>query len=105
LLRKSASGRAGSTGGSGRDVRGCRAPDEGGGCDALIACDLVRPEGAEYVFDPLEYEKFAPWNAQVLFYGAATAPAFALAWLSWRWFEAPILRLKARFPYSRASAS
>jgi peptidoglycan/LPS O-acetylase OafA/YrhL len=54
-----------------------------------------------YVFDPLEYERFgiAPWAAQVLYYGAATAPAFALAWLSWRLFEAPILRLKARFPY------
>ena len=61
----------------------------------------------EYVFNPQEYETLgiAPWIAQVLFYGAATAPAFALAWLSWRLFEAPILRLKARFPYSRASAS
>ena len=59
----------------------------------------------EYVFDPLEYEMSAGWNAQVLFYGVATAPAFALAWLSWRFFEAPILRLKARFPYPRASAS
>ena len=57
----------------------------------------------EYVFDPLEYEAFAPWNAQVLFYGAATAPAFALAWLSWRWFESPILRLKARFPYRQGT--
>ena len=55
----------------------------------------------EYVFNPEAYEalKIAPWIGQVLFYGAATAPAFALAWLSWRWFEAPILRLKARFPY------
>jgi peptidoglycan/LPS O-acetylase OafA/YrhL len=55
----------------------------------------------EYVFNPQEYETLGmgPWNAQVLFYGAATAPAFALAWLSWRLFEAPILRLKARFPY------
>jgi peptidoglycan/LPS O-acetylase OafA/YrhL len=55
----------------------------------------------EYVFDPLAFEKFglAAWNAQLLFYAAATAPAFALAWLSWQWFEAPILRLKARFPY------
>jgi peptidoglycan/LPS O-acetylase OafA/YrhL len=58
----------------------------------------------EYVFDPLEYES-AGWNAQVLFYPVATAPAFALAWLSWRFFEAPILSLKARFPYPRASAS
>jgi peptidoglycan/LPS O-acetylase OafA/YrhL len=61
----------------------------------------------EYVFDPLEYEKFgmAPWTAQVVYYGAATAPAFALAWLSWRLFEAPILRLKSRFPYSRVTAT
>ena len=55
----------------------------------------------EYVFDPEKAEAFglAPWNVQVLFYGVATAPAFALAWLSWRFFEAPILRLKARFSY------
>ena len=62
----------------------------------------------EYVFNPQEYETLggvAAWNAQMLFYGAATAPAFALAWLSWRFFEAPILSLKARFPYSRRSAS
>lgn len=61
----------------------------------------------EYVFDPLEGEALglAPWNAQLLFYCLAAAPAFALAWLSWRLFEAPILRLKARFPYSRATAS
>ena len=55
----------------------------------------------EYVFNPEEYETLGmgPWIAQVLFYGAAAAPAFALAWLSWRWFEAPILRLKTRFTY------
>jgi peptidoglycan/LPS O-acetylase OafA/YrhL len=55
----------------------------------------------EYVFNPQEYERFGilPWTAQVLFYGAAAAPTFALAWLSWRLFESPILRLKARFPY------
>jgi len=55
----------------------------------------------EYVFNPLNYEKvgLAPWNAQMLFYVLAGAPAFALAWLSWRLFESPILRLKARFPY------
>jgi peptidoglycan/LPS O-acetylase OafA/YrhL len=53
----------------------------------------------EYIFDPLEYQTIAPWSAQLLFYGAAAAPSFALAWLSWRLFEAPILRLKARFPY------
>ncbi len=55
----------------------------------------------EYVFNPEDYERMgiAPWNAQILFYGAAAAPAFALAWLSWRFYEGPILRLKARFPY------
>jgi peptidoglycan/LPS O-acetylase OafA/YrhL len=54
-----------------------------------------------YVFNPEDYLTLgiAPWNAQILFYAAATAPAFALAWLSWRFFEAPILKLKARFPY------
>jgi peptidoglycan/LPS O-acetylase OafA/YrhL len=36
---------------------------------------------------------------QLLFYLAAGIPAFALAWCSWRFFEAPILRLKSRFPY------
>ena len=61
----------------------------------------------EYVFDPLEYERFGvgPWTAQLVYYGAATAPAFALAWLSWRVFEGPILRLKARFPYEGTRAS
>jgi peptidoglycan/LPS O-acetylase OafA/YrhL len=60
-----------------------------------------------YVFDPEQYDSFAiaPWIGQVLFYGAAGAPAFGLAWLSWQVFEAPILRLKRRFPYSRASTS
>jgi peptidoglycan/LPS O-acetylase OafA/YrhL len=69
-------------------------------CLYLIHAPVMRAV-REYVFNPLEYETLglAPWNAQVLFYGAATAPAFALAWLSWRLFEAPILRLKARFPY------
>lgn len=61
----------------------------------------------EYVFNPEEYETLAiaPWIGQVLFYGVAAAPSFALAWLSWRLFEAPILSLKARFQYQRASAS
>jgi peptidoglycan/LPS O-acetylase OafA/YrhL len=61
----------------------------------------------EYVFDPLQYERFGlgPWVAQVLYYVAATAPSFALAWLSWRFFESPILRLKRRFPYGRRGSS
>ena len=69
-------------------------------CLYLIHAPVMRAV-REYVFNPEEYETLgiAPWNAQVLFYGAATAPAIALAWLSWRLFEAPILRLKARFPY------
>ncbi len=37
--------------------------------------------------------------AQALFWPVAFAPAFALAWLSWRYFEQPILRLKRFFPY------
>jgi peptidoglycan/LPS O-acetylase OafA/YrhL len=61
----------------------------------LPVMHLVR----EYVLDPLEYETTRQWSAQLLFYGAAAAPAFALAWLSWRLFEGPILRLKERFPY------
>ncbi len=54
-----------------------------------------------FVFNPEEYDTLAiaPWIGQVLFYAIATAPSFALAWLSWRLFESPILRLKARFPY------
>ena len=69
-------------------------------CLYLIHAPVMRAV-REYVFNPEEYKTFgiAPWIAQLLFYGAATAPAFALAWLSWRLFEAPILRLKARFPY------
>jgi peptidoglycan/LPS O-acetylase OafA/YrhL len=61
----------------------------------------------EYVLNPGEYETLGMprWTVQVLFYVAATAPAFALAWLSWRSFEAPILSLKARFPYPRGGPS
>lgn len=55
----------------------------------------------EYVFDPVDYPALAitPWIGQILFYVAATAPALALSWLSWKAFEAPILRLKEKFPY------
>jgi peptidoglycan/LPS O-acetylase OafA/YrhL len=51
----------------------------------------------EYVFDPGDYAMLAPWVGQLIFYVVATAPAFAVAWLSWRYFEAPILSLKSRF--------
>ena len=44
----------------------------------------------------------AVWPAQLGFYVLATAPTFALAWLSWHGFEAPILKLKSRFPYEAA---
>jgi len=37
--------------------------------------------------------------AQAFFWFVALAPALALASASWRWFEAPILRLKRFFPY------
>ena len=55
----------------------------------------------EYVFDPNEIAMLSesPWIGQSLFYAAVIAPSFALAWVSWRVFEAPILALKARFPY------
>ena len=55
----------------------------------------------EYVINPGEYETLGMgrWIAQLLFYTVTTAPAFALAWLSWRLFEEPILRLKTRFTY------
>jgi peptidoglycan/LPS O-acetylase OafA/YrhL/lysophospholipase L1-like esterase len=53
----------------------------------------------EYVFDPQDYEALAltPWIGQVLFYISVMVPSFALAWISWRVFEAPILSLKKRF--------
>jgi peptidoglycan/LPS O-acetylase OafA/YrhL len=41
----------------------------------------------------------AMWPAQVGYYALATIPTFAIGWLSWRLFEAPILRLKSKFPY------
>jgi peptidoglycan/LPS O-acetylase OafA/YrhL len=61
----------------------------------------------EFVFDPLEYERFGlgPWIAQVVYYAAATSASFALAWLSWNAYESPILRLKERFPYSGKDVS
>ena len=71
-------------------------------CLYLIHVPVIRAV-REYVFNPWEYEALAPFTGQMLFYAVTTAPAFALAWLSWRLFEAPILRLKERFPYQRAS--
>ena len=75
-------------------------------CLYLIHLPVMRVV-REYVFNPEEYETLAiaPWIGQVLFYPVAATPAFALAWLSWRFFEAPILRLKARFPYQSRGSS
>jgi len=72
----------------------------------LLHVPVMRAVG-EFVFSPGEYETIGGprWIIQVIFYAAATAPAFALAWLSWRLFEAPILSLKTWFPYSRERAS
>jgi len=44
------------------------------------------------------------WPAQMLFYAVATAITVAIARVSWVGFEAPILRLKSRFPYSEIRA-
>jgi len=53
-----------------------------------------------FVLRPDDFAAFGPvWAGQLVFYVAAALPAFAVAWLSWRVFEAPILKLKARFPY------
>jgi peptidoglycan/LPS O-acetylase OafA/YrhL len=46
----------------------------------------------------------AVWPAQAVFYVVAASASFGIAWLSWHGFEAPILRLKARFPYSEIRA-
>jgi peptidoglycan/LPS O-acetylase OafA/YrhL len=72
-------------------------------CLYLIHLPVMRAVRA-YVFDPEDFQMLAlaPWIGQVLFYPVAATPAFALAWLSWRFFEAPILRLRARFPYARS---
>jgi peptidoglycan/LPS O-acetylase OafA/YrhL len=65
-------------------------------CLYLIHLPVMRAI-REYVFDPGDYAVLAPWVGQALFYVAAAAPAFGLAWLSWRYFEAPILSLKKKF--------
>jgi peptidoglycan/LPS O-acetylase OafA/YrhL len=54
-----------------------------------------------YVLPPEQFPVVigAEWPAQVLYWVLATMPTLAIGWLSWRVFEAPILRLKAWFPY------
>jgi peptidoglycan/LPS O-acetylase OafA/YrhL len=55
----------------------------------------------EFVLAPAEFPVVmgAMWPAQLAYYVLATIPTFAIGWVSWRIFEAPILRLKRRFPY------
>jgi peptidoglycan/LPS O-acetylase OafA/YrhL len=68
-------------------------------CLYLIHLPVMRVV-REFVLGPDAFGQFgSPWIGQLVFYAAATGPAFALAWLSWRFFEEPILRLKSRFPY------
>ena len=68
-------------------------------CLYLIHLPVMRIVRA-YVLAPAEFSIFGSvWVGQLIFYAVATPAAFGLAWLSWRYFEAPILRLKARFPY------
>ena len=68
-------------------------------CLYLIHLPVMRSV-REYMLAPEEFVLVgSPWLGQILFYGLATAPAFAIAWISWRVFESPILRLKRRFPY------
>jgi peptidoglycan/LPS O-acetylase OafA/YrhL len=43
----------------------------------------------------------SPLPGQLLFYFAATAPAFILAWLSWHLYEKQALKLRRLFPYQR----
>jgi peptidoglycan/LPS O-acetylase OafA/YrhL len=65
----------------------------------LIHLPVLRVVRA-YVFNPLEVHLLGSvWLSQLAFYVLATLPALALAWVSWRVFEHPILRLKKRFPY------
>jgi peptidoglycan/LPS O-acetylase OafA/YrhL len=68
-------------------------------CLYLIHLPVMRIVRA-YVLAPAEFSIFGSvWVGQLIFYAVATPAAFGLAWLSWRYFEEPILRLKARFPY------
>lgn len=45
----------------------------------------------------------SPLPGQLLFYVAATAPAFLLAWASWHLYEKQVLKLRRFFPYGGGS--
>lgn len=68
-------------------------------CLYLIHLPVMRTMRA-FVLGPENFAALgSPWIGQLVFYAIATLPAFALAWLSWRAIEAPLLRLKRYFPY------
>jgi peptidoglycan/LPS O-acetylase OafA/YrhL len=73
-------------------------------CLYLIHLPVMRMVRA-WVLGPAEFTMLGtPWAGQVIFYVLATAPALAIAWVSWRTFESPILRFKSLFPYYPPSA-
>jgi peptidoglycan/LPS O-acetylase OafA/YrhL len=52
------------------------------------------------VLSPEQFDRFgSPLIGQLIFYVVASAPALAIAWLSWHVYEAPVLRLKKHFVY------
>ncbi len=68
-------------------------------CLYLIHLPVMRVIRA-FVLPPADFATMGSvWAGQLVFYVIATTAAFAVAWISWRVFEAPILSLKARFPY------
>jgi peptidoglycan/LPS O-acetylase OafA/YrhL len=68
-------------------------------CLYLIHLPVLRTVRA-FVLAPEQFAAFGSlWLGQLAFYAVATSAAFALAWISWRLFEAPILKLKTYFPY------
>jgi peptidoglycan/LPS O-acetylase OafA/YrhL len=68
-------------------------------CLYLIHLPVMRVVRA-LVLPPEQFGMFgSPLIGQLVFYSLATAPAFAIAWLSWHLYEGPILRLKDSFSY------
>lgn len=68
-------------------------------CIYLIHLPVMRTVRA-HVLPADQFASLGPvWGGQLAFYAVATASAFAIAWASWRLFEAPVLKLKSRFAY------